>query len=140
MLRGFWPIFFNMAGRGFIWGAGVGLFTGFCLGLPIFIIGGLIGLIWGIGIGARVGFITGLLLATLTFRFFHPLKIEQQLVYQQMTRILCPLIAAMITLLHLWGNSSFYLSLLPALIAGLCAIPLGQHLSNWYLTRSSKHS
>ena len=128
-----------MALRGLGWGILVGGLTGFCLGLPFFVIGGLVGIIWGGGIGARVGLAASLIIAFVTYQFFYPLKVEHRQAYKQMCLIICPLVAAAGTMIGLPGSPSVYFSLLPAIITGICALALGHYLAEWYLARSIKN-
>jgi hypothetical protein len=125
----------NMGVRGLIWGGAVGMFAGFCFGLPVFIIGGIIGLIWGGGMGARVGLTTGLLMAFITYRYFYPLKVDEAEHYILICRLACPTLAAASTVIFavLSSGSMSYLYMLPAILAAVAALPLSQSFIRWYM-------
>ncbi|MBZ0288249.1 MAG: hypothetical protein K8I30_11595 [Anaerolineae bacterium] len=134
-----WRVVFEMSWRGLVWGTLTGALIGFCLGLPVFIIGGLIGVIWGGGAGARAGLTTGLALSLVTLRWFHPLKVECAERYAQTIGWACPVIAGLSA--FLWANWTYgagslvYLAALPALLAAASAILLSRWIMRWYVGR-----
>lgn len=128
-----------MAWRGLVWGVLTGALIGFCLGVPVFVIGGLIGFIWGGGVGARVGLTTAAATSVITLRWYYPLKCEQNNNYALMMGWVCPGAAGLSA--FVWTNwtygagGGFYLAVLPSILAAVCAVPLSRWLTRWYSFR-----